>query len=139
MKYVLLTLAVIFFVFSAVKFFIKGNNRQELTPAEDTTSVRMKFSKLLIDVGDQKVKTSVKARYVLYNIGKADLYIQNVLPDCHCTVANFSEKPIKPTDSAIITLSYDSTLIGPFQSSAVVSTNTTNTTSILIFRGVVIQ
>jgi uncharacterized protein DUF1573 len=137
MKYILFTLAAIFFIFSAVRFFIKNHQNQEHTEGTKLTTVRL--SKSLIDVGERKAHSDVKASYVIYNTGSGDLYIQSVVPDCHCTVADYSTKPIPPNDSSIITLKYDAANPGPFQSSAVMTSNCSSSPTLLIFRGSIEQ
>ena len=67
------------------------------------------------------------------------LALTTELPDCHCTGAGFSKKPIEPKDSSIITLNYDAVQPGPFQSSAVITTNSIEPNTFLIFRGSIIQ
>jgi hypothetical protein len=72
---------------------------------------------------------------VIYNTGKKNLNIQNVEPDCHCTVGEYTHEPVKPTDSTIIILRYDSTRPGVFQSTAQVETNTDLTPLMIVLRG----
>jgi hypothetical protein len=100
MKYLLFSLAAICFTFSAIKYFRRSTKNKEASVEVKSTTV--KFSKSLIDVGENKLHSTVTANFVVYNTGSNDLYIQNVTPDCHCTVASFSEKPIRPNDSSII-------------------------------------
>lgn len=131
MKYVYFVLAAILFSFSAFRYFAKKRSDQPAAPK--TTTVHL--SKRLIDLGDNKLHSIVKARFVLYNTGNNDLYIQNVLPDCHCTVADYSTKAVPAGDSAVIILRYDAAREGAFQSSAVVTTNASDPNILLIFRG----
>lgn len=133
MKYILFSLAAICFAFSAVRFFTKKHQDQD--HQENTKNTTIRLSESLIDVGERKLHSAVNASYVIYNTGSNDLYIQNVVPDCHCTVAVFFKKRIEPNDSSIITLDYDAAQPGAFQSSAVVTTNSSQPNTILIFRG----
>ena len=133
MKYFLFGLAAICFVFSAVRFFTKSHKDQD--HQEDTRATTVRLSTSLIDVGQRKQHSVVKASYIIYNTGNNKLYIQDVVPDCHCTVAGFSKKPIEPNDSSVITLNYDAAQPGPFQSSAVITTNSIEPNTFLIFRG----
>ena len=89
------------------------------------------------DVGLQKLNVPVKANFIIYNTGNDNLLIENVLPDCHCTVADFPRKPIKPHDSALIVLQYNDSNEGPFQSSALITTNTNTSPSLIFMRGFV--
>jgi hypothetical protein len=132
-KYLLFLLAAICFTFSAIKYFRRSEKNQEHLAEIKSTTIR--FSKSLIDVGERKLHSKVTASFVVYNTGSNDLYIQNVLPDCHCTVASFSGKPIVPNDSSVISLKYDASQLGVFQSSSVVTTNTPDPNTLLVFRG----
>lgn len=136
MKYILFAVALLVFTFSLWRFY----NRSEKTDQpNDAALTSIKFSDSLMEVGTHKLYVPVKANFVIYNTGKEDLYIQNVVPDCHCTVADYSKGAIHRSDSSIITLKYDASNLGPFQSSATVTTNSTSPTILLIFRGVVEQ
>jgi hypothetical protein len=104
---------------------------------ESSSITEAKFSKTIINVGPQKFHVPVKVEFAIRNFGKSNLYIQNVLPDCHCTVADFSKNPILPNDSSFVTLKYDASNPGPFQSSALVTTNSSSSPTLLVFRGVV--
>jgi len=94
----------------------------------------IRFSTKLLDVGEKKLNTSVQGNFIVYNTGRSNLFIEGVLPDCHCTVANYSNAAIAPGDSGVITLKYDSTRRGPFQSSAEVATNSKPSPTLIIFR-----
>ena len=50
--------------------------------------------------------TLLQARYPFVNIGKKDLIIEEVTPDCTCTGYFISKKTIHPGDSAYILLKY---------------------------------
>jgi hypothetical protein len=134
-RYSLLLLALAAFIFAFVRY-LKSDSKPA-TVSENAAPTDFRFAKTLMDVGAQKYLLPVRARFVIYNVGKHNLYIQTVVPDCHCTVADFSEKPIEPNDSSIITLKFDASHQGSFQSSAVVSTNSAASPTLLVFRGVV--
>jgi hypothetical protein len=136
MRYIFFVLAAILFTFSAVRFYRKrAAATAEQQAHADHKPTTVKLYKSLIDVGQKKVHAVVDAKFVLYNTGKNDLYIENVLPDCHCTAADFSTKAILPNDSTVITLKYNASQPGVFQSSAVVTTNSIEPNILLIFRG----
>ena len=136
MKYILFSLAAMFFIFAGIRFF--KANRQNQGRVYSKKSAMMRVAKSLIDVGEKKQHSVVRAVYVIYNSGDEDLKIQTVMPDCHCTVASFSKAPIGPNDSSEITLQYEATQPGVFQSSAVVSTNSGQSNAILILRGSIV-
>ncbi|MBS1659633.1 MAG: DUF1573 domain-containing protein [Bacteroidetes bacterium] len=136
MKYALFGLAAILFVIAGIRFYKRYRQGQGSNDPQTTT---IRISRKLIDVGERKQNSVVTASYVIYNTGNDDLYIQNVAPDCHCTVADFSKKAVPPNDSTVITLRYDAVQEGVFQSSAVVSANATDPSTLLIFRGSIVR
>ena len=50
--------------------------------------------------------TLLIARYNFINIGKHDLYIDDISPDCSCTGYLLSKRKVSPGDSAYIVLKY---------------------------------
>ena len=131
MKNILFIGALILFVSSLVSILYK-RKKADYSGLE-VTDIRV--SRKLIDVGDRRKNDSVIATYVFYNTGNKDLVIRSVEPDCHCTVPEFSKDPVKPNDSIAIRLKYDSSIPGVFQSSALVTTNSKQTPTLLIMRG----
>ena len=136
-SYAFFSLAIIFFVFSIIRYCQTKYSTSKGTDIERFTTGDFTFPKTFINVGNQKLHVPVKVAFVVYNTSKNNLFIQNVLPDCHCTVADFSDKPIFPHDSSFITLKYDASNEGPFQSTAIVTTNFSSSPTVLIFRGIV--
>lgn len=132
LKYITFAAASVFFIYSIVKYF-KNSQKKDVMPLITEAA----FSKTLLDVGAQKLHVPVTASFTIKNKGNEKLYIVKVEPDCHCTVADFSTAPIKPQDSSVIRLRYDSSNPGPFQSSATVTTNAINSPTLLVFRGTV--
>lgn len=143
-RIILFLCAFVFFIFFLIRYLKNGGiniaNRKNFPTtiqlsknAITTMSIKDKF----LDAGLQKLHIPVKSNFIIYNTGNHNLYIQNVLPDCHCTVADFPKKPIRPHDSALITLKYDASNAGPFQSSAVITSNTNTSPRLIFLRGFV--
>jgi len=133
MKYGIFGIALLLFGFAAVRHYTKNSAVSEIKA--DTILTTVRFSTKLLDVGEKKLNAPVRGDFVVYNTGSNILYIQNVLPDCHCTVANYFTVAIPPGDSTVVTLKYDSSRLGPFQSSAEISTNSNPSPTLIIFRG----
>ncbi len=132
MRAVLLILAVLTLLITTISILYK-RNKENSNLEINTTEIRV--PKTIIDIGIQTVKTPVVGRFVIYNMGNKDLYIEKVDLDCHCTVGEYSKDPVRPKDSSIILLRYDSSRIGLFQSSAQVQTNSDQTPLLLVLRG----
>ena len=137
MKYGL-AIAFLFFVLS---LYFKNWQKTEAINQNLTHVLQVKFDTLLIDVGTRKENSIVEGAFIVHNNGSNNITIDNVSPDCHCTASQFKSTPIYPHDSAVIVLKYNSTNIGPFQSSAIVSFGLfgTDSTDLLILRGNVEQ
>ena len=135
MKKFVLPILILAFLLSVISVIYKRyHNNVESIPL-----TKIKFSKKLIDIGDRILKSTAEGKFTVYNVGTNNLLLQNVMPDCHCTGAVFSKKAIKPNDSSEIILKYNSSILGVFQSSAEVTTNTSDSPIILIFRGNIID
>ena len=137
-RIILFVIAFVAFTFMAVRYY---NRKEPISTMKNVKTelafTSINFSRTIAETGQQKLKVPVKVGLVVYNTGKNDLYIQKVEPDCHCTVADFSKNPIRPNDSSIVVLKYDAANPGPFQSSAIVTTNSSPAATLLVFRGVV--
>ena len=99
----------------------------------------LKVDTTVIDVGDIKVNSSIRGRYTLHNIGKENLVVESVLTNCYCTKAEYSSKPIPPESFTVVTLKYDSTRLGIFQSTGIVASNSRPDHTLLVLRGNVIK
>ena len=121
----------------AVTIFIIINKRRQSKIEElpKTKTTEVKVPKTLIDIGDTRLETSAIGRFTIINVGKDDLYLKDVQPDCHCTVGEYYSRPVKPNDSTVIILRYDSTRMGVFQSTAKLEINSDQTPILLVFRG----
>ena len=107
----------------------KGN------PLAKTTAA---FDKTVLDLGDVKQFSPIFGRYTLRNTGESGLLIENIKTNCYCTTSVFDQRVIKAKDSTVVTIRYDSTRIGIFQSTGIVTSNGTSEPVLLVLRGNVI-
>lgn len=70
----------------------------------DSTTVEVSCDS--IDIGRVSVGDSIQIVYVLKNAGEHSLYIEDVLPSCDCTTAEFSHEEVVSGDSTTIILMY---------------------------------
>ncbi len=127
--------AVLVFTFCLIRF-LHAKTSQGAAAVTDSTQSR--YSSTFVDVGtNHKIHVPIKVGFTVVNTGEKPLYISKVLPDCHCTVADYSQQPVQQKDSTVIYLKYEASSAGPFQSSATVTTNCPSSPTLLIFRGVV--
>lgn len=133
--------SVIIFLAALGRFLYIRNatKSRELNVKEVRTNLTTtaKFSEIIKNMGVGKLNVPVIANFVIYNTGSQDLYIQRIEPDCHCTSVDFSHAKIPPNDSSVIKLVYNASNEGPYQSTAMATTNSDRPTTLLIFRGTI--
>jgi len=67
------------------------------------------------------------------------LIIENILADCHCTVPDWSDRPVKEGDTISIKITYDNHTLGLFEQTASVYIKGTKQVPLLIMRGTVVE
>ena len=92
-----------------------------------------------LDLGEVKVGSPVHGVFKIFNLGKSVIQIERVSTDCHCSHMTLSNQVLQPNDSANVTLFYDSTQIGLFQSIGMVYLAQRPDPVIMILRGNVIK
>ena len=82
----------------------------------------------------------VKTEFKFTNTGNNDLIITGARGTCGCTVPDWPKEPIKPGDSNVIKVEFNSkNKSGPFNKTVTVTANTTPSSESQIFiKGVVI-
>lgn len=107
-----------------------------------TTSVsltKINIQQKTIDLGKLKKGDTAEFNFVISNEGDHNLILNNVEPECHCTIANWEKSAIKPGESTMITATYDTSYPGHFQKLVTVEANTPDSPFILILRGNVVD
>lgn len=138
MRKFLFYLSIVFCVASFLLYYTnKISQNDPVVPKTKTTSIKVAHT--LLDVGENQIHSPVTGKFTVYNVGKENLFITDVKPDCHCTAVDFPKKAILPKDSAIVFLKYDAANPGVFQSSAIMSTNSEPTATILVMRGYIVM
>ncbi|MGB1120037.1 MAG: DUF1573 domain-containing protein [Chitinophagales bacterium] len=88
------------------------------------------------DLGRRSLGDSLSIEYHIRNIGKKDLRIERVDPDCSCTVGTFTNDPIKPGSYGKVTLEYNVVIPNyEFYKKAKVYTNAKNGDFEISFQG----
>jgi len=118
------------------RFYKKGNDNVDKQGGLNTM---VYVQQKLIDVGDRIKNSPTSGRYVIVNNGRNSLFIEKVESDCHCTVGEYTKDAVKPNDSTVIILRYDSKILGVFQSSAVITLNAEQSPLLLILRGNIVD
>ncbi len=132
-------LAIFIFLISGIIFYKKKftAHTEEISYTIQPETANIFIPEKFKDIGSIKQNVPFTVSFSIHNTGKNDFIIENVQPDCNCTVSQFSTNPIKSKDSTIIELTFNAYNLGPFQTSAFVMHNANNSPTLLIFRGIV--
>lgn len=84
---------------------------------------QLKLSAMRHDFGSIIWKQPVKTVFSITNSGSSDLVIEEVHPDCGCTIAEWPKEHIRPGETGDITVTFDAELLGRFRKQLAVRTN----------------
>src|SRR6476620_11525464 len=73
-----------------------------------------KFTDETIDFGKVKVDNPPTATFVVKNIGKEPLIIEQANPTCGCTIGDYTKEPIAPGKEGWIKATYNAKNVGAF-------------------------
>lgn len=93
----------------------------------------------LVDLGQVRAGTPMRGQFRIKNGGQDSVRIERVTTDCKCTNSVIDKQVIQPDGSALVTLYYDSTRTGIFQSIGLVYLYDRPDPLVLIFRGNVVD
>jgi len=86
--------------------FIRISNAQDTTQLGNGAIIT--FEEPMKDMGEIYYGDSLKFTFKFKNTGDKDLIIENVITTCSCTSRNYTEGIIKPGESGVIDVSFDS-------------------------------
>ena len=88
----------------------KGNHKKaEIIVSEKSTGItEITFNEEIHDFGQLISGEIVIATFVFTNSGKHNLVIDKIESDCGCVQVEFSKEPIKPGETGIIEVEFDS-------------------------------
>ena len=75
------------------------------------------------DFGEVEWKQPGKARFNITNTGDKPLVINEVIPDCACSVAQWTTAAIAPNDKGVIEVVFDAKALGSFHKSIAILSN----------------
>ena len=108
-------------------FFLVGNlaiQAQDAKPA--TGGPELTFEKTVHDFGQMKQHGDASTEFKFTNTGNEPLIISNAKGSCGCTVPNWPKEPIKPGESNVVKVKYDSKRVGPINKSVTITSNASN-------------
>ena len=111
-----------------------------LNAQEKGTGPFLKIKTPKYNFGFVKQETIVKIEYEFQNSGADTLYISNIEVTCGCTVADYPHYPIKPGDTGIILITFNTKEKFDRQDRTVdVVSNAINSPTKLRFKGVILE
>ena len=107
-------------------------------PEAKGSLAEIEFEKTAHDYGTIKAGANGVYEFKFKNTGKEPLIISHAQGSCGCTVPKWPQEPIKPGESGVIQVSYDTKRVGPFNKSVTITSNAkTEPTKVISITGVV--
>lgn len=116
-------------VFIILFFCCCHNNKKEehTTDIKNSKITSIGFSARIIDFGNVSNDTNIVAVFYLKNIGKRELIIKEVEPECGCTGFLLEKYNVSPGDSTRLIINYNTKgQIKGFQRKAIIINSNTN-------------
>ena len=137
MKKVLLTFGLLAFVAVGV------NAQTTTTPAaevkvQNPNAPTMTFESEVVDYGTIDQGADGVREFKFTNNGKEPLIISNARGSCGCTVPTWPKEPIKPGESSVIKVKYDTKRLGAINKSVTITSNAATPTKVVRIKGKII-
>lgn len=108
--------------------------------AQTTKEPKIEFSQVVYNYDTIDQGSNGECIFTYKNIGNAPLVISKVSSSCGCTTPQVSKKPVMPGKTGIVTVKYNTSLLGAFRKTIVVKSNASNkNTAVLTIKGVVVK
>ncbi|MBX7180714.1 MAG: DUF1573 domain-containing protein [Bacteroidia bacterium] len=122
------------FVFSAGLISAKA---QDAAPAanDNPNAPEITFEKEVHDYGNIKQGADGGCEFRFKNTGKEPLIISNARGSCGCTVPQWPKDPIKPGETGVLKVNYDTKRVGPINKTVTVTSNAKTATKTVRIAG----
>lgn len=94
-----------------------------------------KWDKMVNDFGDIPFNIPKSAEFVLTNDGKEPLIISSARASCGCTNLKYSQEPILPGKTSVVSATYNAAVQGVFTKTVTVTTNADPNPVVLQIKG----
>lgn len=119
--------------FALAVFNIKAQT--EAVTVENPNAPEIIFETESIDYGTLEKGADGVREFKFTNTGKSPLIISNARGSCGCTVPTWPKEPIKPGESGVIKVKYDTNRPGPINKSVTITSNAKTPTKVLRIKG----
>lgn len=135
MKKVVLALS----IFICLGLSLNAQTAQATYPTQpSTTQAEIKFDSELHDFGTIPYAGNGTYEFKFKNTGKEPLIISNAQGSCGCTVPTYPQNiPIKPGESQVIKVTYDTKRPGNFTKTVTIHSNAKTPEKVITIKGVV--
>jgi len=130
--------------FGLLAFIAVGLNAQTTAaPAgdvkvENPNAPTMTFESEVVDYGTIDQGADGVREFKFTNNGKEPLIISNARGSCGCTVPTWPKEPIKPGESSVIKVKYDTKRLGAINKSVTITSNAATPTKVVRIKGKII-
>lgn len=134
----------VLFTFGLLAFIAGGINAQVATvPTEgikvvNPNAAKMTFESEVVDYGTIEQGADGVREFKFTNNGKEPLIISNARGSCGCTVPTWPKNPIKPGESSVIKVKYDTKRLGAINKSVTITSNAESATKVIRIKGKII-
>jgi hypothetical protein len=103
--------------------YVNAQTNQVATPAANPNAPIAKWDKMVNDFGNIALGVPKTAEFTLTNAGKEPLIISSARASCGCTNLKFSQEPILPGKTSVVSATYNAAVQGVFTKTVTVTTN----------------
>ncbi len=118
-------------LFAAVASFVAVTAMKDVQP-------EFKFEKETHDFGKIPQGKPVNVTLKFKNVGDQPLIISAVEPACGCTVAKYTQTPVKKGESGFVELTYNAAAVGVFTKATTIKSNSKDPVKTVIIKGEVV-
>lgn len=136
MKKVLLAFGLIAFIGAGV--FAQEAKPAAAAQAQNPNAPTMEFESEVVDYGTIEQGSDGVREFKFTNNGKEPLLISNARGSCGCTVPTWPKEPIKPGESSVIKVKYDTKRLGAINKSVTITSNAATPTKVVRIKGKII-
>lgn len=96
------------------------------TVAQKASGPVFSAEKMEVNFGEVEYKGDGVREFVFTNVGNEPLLITNAKGSCGCTVPEWPKEPIRPGQTGVIKIKYDTSRSGPISKTVTITTNEVN-------------
>ena len=129
--------------FGLIAFLGAGVSAQEAktdaaATVQNANAPVMTFESEVVDYGTIEQGADGVREFKFTNTGKEPLLISNARGSCGCTVPTWPKEPIKPGESSVIKVKYDTKRLGAINKSVTITSNAAQPTKVVRIKGKII-